>query len=940
LVADHLTTGPLTHPFRRRSTSAPTEPISIVRLNSSTIGSKHLWNSVLQISYAWLCRSTARRADPSAGPADDTINLIGPFAPTSTPSLTISRLSNLLVLHPDLLVSATKVADSAHCARKALLQELIRSSGGSTPALAYGNMLHELMQACLMEDRWDRDWIGERIDDIVGREVPVLWGMGLEVSQAQEEMRRRSDGFRHFARVFAGEQPSPHAFLSDFRANSNDPGRARLAVTSTIEVEEDIWSPKYGLKGKIDVSVAARVAEHGATGAEAMMPFEIKTGKSVGGMEHRAQTMLYTLLMSDRYDDHVDSGLLYYSQSGELIKIQAARNEIRGLVIARNEFATYLHRRGTLTVRYPHAPVPVVQQEEDKDEFDCFDDDPLDADVAKPLLPAPIDDFRSCKWCYVGDACAVYRRAVEGELALSDDGEEPVQALFYARAGHLTAAQAEFFRQWERLISLEEQELVRFKKEIWTMGAEERAKLGRCLANLAIDQAFVPGEEAGAGTKIHRFTYRLRPACRVGSGATLLGGSIAANDPVVVSVEQPNMLAISRGFVLEITADAVVLGLDHTLTESVRLPDGMAAEDLVFRVDKDELAAGLGRIRDNLLQLFVAKGGDKDRRRLVVDLEAPTFEKQLSAAAEARVAGADLNEDQRSALRLVLRASDYALVLGMPGTGKTTTIAEMLKQLVAEGKTVLLTSYTHSAVDTILLKVKDAGLNILRLGNRDKIMPQLHRFTLDPHNPPATLAQMDTLLMEPQVVATTCLGVNDPLFSRRTFDVCIVDEASQVTLPTCLGPLRFARKFVLVGDHHQLPPLVRNPAAREGGLDVSLFKRLSDAHPASVACLAEQYRMNDDIMALSNTMVYGGRLRAGSEAVGRQVLKLPRRDGLNRFEAWVREVLDPGRSVIFVDTDALPGRERKAGPLIDNPTEAAILREVSATLVTPHNTPG
>lgn len=47
-----------------------------------------------------------------------------------------------------------------------------------------------------------------------------------------------------------------------------------------------------------------------------------------------------------------------------------------------------------------------------------------------------------------------------------------------------------------------------------------------------------------------------------------------------------------------------------------------------------------------------------------------------------------------------------------------------------------------------------------------------------------------------------------PLFARRYFDYCIVDEASQVTLPTCLGPLRYADRFVLVGDHFQLPPLV------------------------------------------------------------------------------------------------------------------------------------
>jgi len=53
----------------------------------------------------------------------------------------------------------------------------------------------------------------------------------------------------------------------------------------------------------------------------------------------------------------------------------------------------------------------------------------------------------------------------------------------------------------------------------------------------------------------------------------------------------------------------------------------------------------------------------------------------------------------------VLSAQDYALILGMPGTGKTTAIASLIQSLVAQGKTVLLSSYTHSAVDNILLKL-------------------------------------------------------------------------------------------------------------------------------------------------------------------------------------------------------------------------------------------
>lgn len=80
----------------------------------------------------------------------------------------------------------------------------------------------------------------------------------------------------------------------------NDSARARLAINETLAVEEDIWSPKYGLKGKIDVSVTGSIVE-GPFTTKSILPFEIKTGRAIAGMEHRAQTMLYTLLMSDRY---------------------------------------------------------------------------------------------------------------------------------------------------------------------------------------------------------------------------------------------------------------------------------------------------------------------------------------------------------------------------------------------------------------------------------------------------------------------------------------------------------------------------------------------------------------------------------------------------------------------------------------------------------------
>lgn len=260
-----------------------------------------------------------------------------------------------------------------------------------------------------------------------------------------------------------------------------------------------------------------------------------------------------------------------------------------------------------------------------------------------------------------------------------------------------------------------------------------------------------PVKDASSKGRIHRYTYRMvrsavplapssslasAPSSSQANSATqqsLLSGQISVGDPVLVSAE-PALLGLGRGFVLELTSTHITLGLDHCLTmlpgerstdiEDARTPRSSmssGSHGTVFRIDRDELQSGMGRIRDNLAKLFYARGGDEKRRSLVVDLESPRFEKDSALQSTSKRASR-LNEDQLEAVNKVLTARDYALILGMPGTGKTTTIAEVIKALLARGKTILLTSYTHSAVDSILMKLEGVDESkILRLGNADRV---------------------------------------------------------------------------------------------------------------------------------------------------------------------------------------------------------------------------
>src|SRR5690606_26872801 len=138
-----------------------------------------------------------------------------------------------------------------------------------------------------------------------------------------------------------------------------------------------------------------------------------------------------------------------------------------------------------------------------------------------------------------------------------------------------------------------------------------------------------------------------------------------------------------------------------------------------------------------------------------------------------------LNEDQKAAIFKVMSAQDYALVLGMPGTGKTTTIAHIIRALVLQGKSVLLASYMHTAVDNILLKIRNdveqQRIRLLRLGTGSKVHPLVKEFAEMADKPYETFEQIRDAFHSPNVVATTCLTINHVLFKERTFDYCIID---------------------------------------------------------------------------------------------------------------------------------------------------------------------
>lgn len=863
--------------------------------------------------------------------ADAYVHVIGDF--TARGQCVVDDAQNLLILHPDQLISATVVADSFGCMRRAVLQDRVKATSPPTPPLIYGTMLHEIFQEALLANQWDLPFLCSVIERITEKHVEDLYTIKVGIPSAREHLQSKMTELSYWAGSFVSSQAKHDAVVEDRNGK-----KANMAVTKLLDVEEHVWSPMYGLKGNIDATVEVAMQD-GKNVRTLTVPFEVKTGKHANS-NHMAQTALYTLLLSDRYDIEIAYGILYYMETSKTMRIPAIRHELRHMIMQRNQLACYVRERS-------------VQ------------------------LPPMLKSKHMCGKCYAKTSCFIYHR-------LADDGDGESSGMnekFDELVKHLTPHHQQFFIKWENLLTKEEKESQKTKRELWTMTSVEREKKSRCFADVIIEEGSASVDTDNP--KINRYHYTFIKRNPI-AGFSFLESELTVGEPIVVSDEDGHF-ALAIGYVTAVKRQRISVAVDRRLHNArIRQPGFDEVDNQVFasimdvahegatqdestgkikeapiryRLDQDEFSNGMATVRNNLVQMMADDVfGARQIRRLIVDLEGPRFK---AAPTQYTVSDRDnLNVDQRRAIEKVMSAQDYALVLGMPGTGKTTTIAHIIQALTSQGKSVLLTSHTHTAVDNILLKLKSDKIPILRLGAPAKVHPQVQEFATLAGHPMKSFEEIKEAWHGTPIVATTCLGINHPVFHERTFDYCIVDEASQITLPICAGPIRMARTFVLVGDHNQLPPVVRNEEAREGGLDVSLFKLLSDTHPESVVNLEHQYRMCEDIMALSNTLIYEGKLRCGTEQLKKKKLHIPRMDALmqRHYDAstihaatprsfcpapgpnrcWLYDLLDSEARVRFINTDTIqpPVREEAQGKRIVNSAEVRIVSQLVESLLT------
>lgn len=299
-----------------------------------------------------------------------------------------------------------------------------------------------------------------------------------------------------------------------------------------------------------------------------------------------------------------------------------------------------------------------------------------------------------------------------------------------------------------------------------------------------------------------------------------------------------------------------------------------------------------------------------------------------------------LNKSQQNAVQAIIQNEDLVIVHGPPGTGKTTTIAEAIHQLVSNGEKVLVSAPSNTAVDNITKMLIRQGIKVLRVGNTGKVDKDVFKYTPEGHlnnsKEQKEIKQLkiraeefrrmalkykrnfgkaereqrnllfkevkeirneikkiqkyneEKLFSEAEVIAGTPIGLYDAALSKTQFQTLIIDEAGQCIEPLawCIFPL--AEKYVLAGDHWQLPPTVLSNEAAQLGLNNSILE-IAVKHSSNIHLLNTQYRMRRSIAGFSSQYFYDSMLLTAEH------------------------LMDKGIHITFIDT-AGSGFQEKHGP--------------------------
>jgi len=228
-----------------------------------------------------------------------------------------------------------------------------------------------------------------------------------------------------------------------------------------------------------------------------------------------------------------------------------------------------------------------------------------------------------------------------------------------------------------------------------------------------------------------------------------------------------------------------------------------------------------------------------------------------------------LNDSQNTAYLKAINASDFCIIQGPPGTGKTETIGNIAKYLVDCGLKVFVTAPTHTAINNCLNAVASKVKNnskVIKIGEKasNKEVQENPYITKKSRVTYSSYINNPNFSQKGIAIGSTAYSLCYPGSKKLDgwkFDVCIIDEAAQLSIPLSIAAMCRTGKYIFVGDHKQLDPIIPKGSNNEMFAE-SIFGRLARIYHNEINLLNTSYRLNKSLIKIPNTLFYDNLLQS------------------------------------------------------------------------------
>lgn len=736
------------------------------------------------------------------------LHLVNSQYDTTANTYSINNSVGLLVIEPDNLLTCTLVASSLFCERKTWLNNVFAGQVGTNRAMLVGTLVHEVFQYGVKNKIADLEkltkFLDEQLDDAT---------IMLEIYSVESKLKDiRDEAIAYLSSV---KEWIEKYMLTGPRYPLTNAEDLEVKVVGVSDIEENVWSTKYGLKGKIDVTGSVRVYDKKSrTLVDKTLPLELKTGNPNLSSSHAAQVSLYSMMIEDRYAETNQGLVIYLKNKAAMHNVTLTHNIKRDLIQRRNQINYYLK--------------------------------------SYYLGPEMLDQPRVCKNCERLTECILMSEMYSpGDLS----HYSTMGSLRSDAVGHLDDEFKKFFKTYhEKLVSMLVQTEtlegdnpnLRSKGSFWNYSSEEAEAKGTGFGKLQATyckgkEGFitfkrhpdhkpnllpnVPTKENGQtkqAVKKQRIEDYFKPAKSIAEPTKKMKAfntslnfsrcriAISLDQDLSDMETQNSATALAIGFMSDIEDDHFVIKIYEGAPDLFR-------PELMYRVDKIEKKTNLDIERLVLVRLLLPEDWRCDRvRQLLLN---PKYEPVENLELNLFVLSAEFEEikelpEKHQKFVVEAVSTDNYFILNEkvePDTMKIHFLIAQLTRVICQlNRSVLIVAQNiDDLVDLMRRLQKKVRFILIDDGKSTKARYQYaSNLVKVPQSDNIELSKkFESYIRQHElatvVITTYAMSIGGLVFTRRTFDYCIAYDCDSTELLVSLSPMFCSDRHIIIDVNDQ-----------------------------------------------------------------------------------------------------------------------------------------